>query len=48
PEARLPKEMPPGGLLTCLTRQAEGEGETISVQRTGVDVAVHLAGRLQR
>ncbi|MGS6160936.1 malonate decarboxylase subunit epsilon, partial [Enterobacter mori] len=41
-------EMPPGGILTCLTRQAAWEGETISLERSGVDVAVHLAGRLQR
>ncbi|RAU34188.1 malonate decarboxylase subunit epsilon [Enterobacter sp. RIT418] len=47
-EARLAIEMPPGGVLTCLTRQASWEGETISLERSGVDVAVHLAGRLQR
>ena len=47
-EARLAIEMPPGGILTCLTRQAAWEGESISLERSGVDVAVHLAGRLQR
>jgi len=46
-EARLAIEMPPGGVLTCLTRQAAWEGETISLERSGVDVAVHLAGRLR-
>nr|WP_318383327.1 malonate decarboxylase subunit epsilon [uncultured Enterobacter sp.] len=47
-DARLAIEMPPGGILTCLTRQAHWEGESISLERSGVDVAVHLAGRLQR
>ena len=46
-EARLAIEMPPGGVLTCLTRQAPWEGETISLERSGVDVAVHLAKRLR-
>lgn len=46
-EARLAIEMPPGGILTCLTRQAAWEGESISLERSGVDVAVHLAGRLR-
>lgn len=47
-EARLAIEMPPGGVLTCLTRQAAWEGESVSLERSGVDVAVHLAKRLQR
>ncbi|EPG4894910.1 malonate decarboxylase subunit epsilon [Citrobacter koseri] len=46
-EARLAIEMPPGGVLTCLTRQAEWEGESVSLERSGVDVAVHLAKRLR-
>ena len=46
-EGRLAIEMPPGGVLTCLTRQAAWEGETLSLERSGVDVAVHLAGRLR-
>ncbi|MFU0888064.1 malonate decarboxylase subunit epsilon [Kluyvera sichuanensis] len=46
-EARLAIEMPPGGILTCLTRQAAWEGESISLERSGVDVAVHLAKRLR-
>ncbi|MBQ4921832.1 MULTISPECIES: malonate decarboxylase subunit epsilon [Citrobacter] len=46
-EARLAIEMPPGGVLTCLTRQAAWEGESISLERSGVDVAVHLAKRLR-
>ena len=46
-DARLAIEMPPGGVLTCLTRQAAWEGESISLERSGVDVAVHLAGRLR-
>lgn len=46
-EARLAIEMPPGGILTCLTRQAAWEGESISLERSGVGVAVHLAKRLR-
>ncbi|ECJ4505343.1 malonate decarboxylase subunit epsilon [Salmonella enterica subsp. salamae] len=46
-EARLAIEMPPGGVLTCLTRQAAWEGESVSLERSGVDVAVHLAKRLR-
>ncbi|MGL4427921.1 MAG: malonate decarboxylase subunit epsilon [Silvania sp.] len=46
-EARLAIEMPPGGVLTCLTRQAAWDGEAISLERSGVDVAVHLATRLR-
>ena len=46
-EARLAIEMPPGGVLTCLTRQAEWEGESVALERSGVDVAVHLAKRLR-
>ncbi|ELY4598171.1 malonate decarboxylase subunit epsilon [Cronobacter malonaticus] len=47
-EARLAIEMPPGGVLTCLTRQAGFEGETISLERSGIAVAQHLAARLPR
>lgn len=47
-DGRLAIEMPPGGVLTCLTRQAAWKGEAISLERSGVDVAVHLAKRLQR
>ena len=46
-EARLAIEMPPDGVLTCLTRQAAWEGESISLERSGIDVAVHLAQRLR-
>ncbi|MFE1280555.1 malonate decarboxylase subunit epsilon, partial [Klebsiella aerogenes] len=45
-DARLAIEMPPGGVLTCLTRQAGWRGETIALERSGVDVARHLAKRL--
>ncbi|MRS91480.1 malonate decarboxylase subunit epsilon [Enterobacteriaceae bacterium RIT714] len=47
-EARLAIEMPPGGVLTCLTRQAAWEGESVSLERSGIDVAVHLAQRLRK
>ncbi len=41
-------EMPPGGVLTCLTRQAVVRGEeSISLERSGCDVAVHLARQLR-
>lgn len=46
-DARLAIEMPPGGILTCLTRQAAWSGETISLERSGADVVVHLANRLK-
>ncbi|WP_312952866.1 malonate decarboxylase subunit epsilon [Superficieibacter sp.] len=46
-EARLAIEMPPGGILTCLTRQAQWEGEAVSLERNGMDVVVHLAQRLR-
>ena len=42
-EARLAIEMPPGGVLTCL---AGWQGECISLERSGIDVARHLANRL--
>ena len=45
-EGRLAIEMPPGGVLTCLTRQAGWEGESISLERSGVAVAKHLADKL--
>ena len=45
-DARLAIEMPPGGVLTCLTRQAGWRGETLSLERSGVDIARHLAQRL--
>ncbi len=45
-EARLAIEMPPGGVLTCLTRQAGWQGESISLDRSGMEVARHLAIRL--
>ena len=45
-DARLAIEMPPGGVLTCLTRQAGWRGETIALERSGRDVARHLAQRL--
>lgn len=46
-EARLAIEMPPGGVLTFLTRQAGWEGESVSLERSGLDVAVYLARRLR-
>lgn len=40
-------EMPPGAVLTCLTRQAVTREEAISLERSGVDVVVHMAGKLR-
>lgn len=45
-EARLAVEMPPGGVLTCLTRQAAWQGESVAVARSGIEVVAHLAKRL--
>ena len=45
-DARLAIEMPPGGVLTCLTRKAGWQGECIALERSGIDVARHLANRL--
>jgi malonate decarboxylase epsilon subunit len=46
-EARLAIEMPPGGVLTCLTRQAAWEGDDFAgAQRGGRGGA--SGGRLQR
>ncbi len=46
-DARLAIEMPPGGSLTGLTQQAAWNGDAISLERNGVDVALHLAKRLR-
>lgn len=40
-------EMPPGGVLTCLTRQAVTREESLSLERSGVDVVVHVANKLR-
>jgi len=45
-EARFAVEMPPGGVLTCLTRQAAWQGESVSVAHSGIEVVAHLAKRL--
>ncbi|TLV11477.1 malonate decarboxylase subunit epsilon [Klebsiella indica] len=45
-EARLAIEMPPGGVLTGLTRQAGWQGECISLEHNGVSVARHRVTRL--
>lgn len=42
-EVGLAIEMPPGGILTCLTRQAVTREEAISLERSGCDVAAHMA-----
>lgn len=40
-------EMPPGGVLTCLTRQAVTREESISLERSGMEVVVHMANKLR-
>ncbi|SFN39059.1 malonate decarboxylase epsilon subunit [Izhakiella capsodis] len=47
-DARLAIEMPPGGILTCLTRQAGWVGESVSLESSGIDVACHLANALRK
>ncbi len=47
-DARLAIEMPPGGVLTCLTRQAGWQGDCLSLERTGIDTVRHLAQALNR
>lgn len=46
-ECRLAIEMPPGSVLTGLTQQAGWEGNCIALERSGPDVAVHLAQKLR-
>lgn len=41
-------EMPPGGVLTCLTRQAITHEETLSLERSGINVVVHVANKLRQ
>ncbi|HIH8968658.1 malonate decarboxylase subunit epsilon [Serratia marcescens] len=45
-DARLAIEMPPGRILTDLTRQAEWIGECVSLEQSGVGAAVYLSQRL--
>ncbi|WP_263065185.1 malonate decarboxylase subunit epsilon [Dickeya dadantii] len=46
-DVRLAIEMPPGGVLTCLAKQAFSRGEAFSLERSGIDVVVHRAGQLR-
>ncbi|MBV4413625.1 malonate decarboxylase subunit epsilon [Enterobacteriaceae bacterium YMB-R22] len=41
-------ELPPGGVLTSLTRQAVTREEAVSLERSGVEVAVHMANKLRQ
>ena len=45
-DARLAIEMPPGSVLTGLTHLAGWQGEAICMERNSVEVAQHLARRL--
>lgn len=47
-EVRLAIEMPPGAVLTGLTRRAMASGEAISLEQSGVQLAQRLAERLRR
>ncbi|NDJ59118.1 malonate decarboxylase subunit epsilon [Enterobacteriaceae bacterium 4M9] len=40
-------EMPPGGVLTCLTRQAVTHAESLSLERSGVEVVLHRVKQLR-
>lgn len=44
---RLAIEMPPGSILTGLTRQAFSEGEALSLEQGGSALALTLAGRIK-
>ncbi|AIR68412.1 malonate decarboxylase subunit epsilon [Dickeya fangzhongdai] len=46
-DVRLAIEMPPGGVLTCLAKQAFSRGEAFALERSGIDVVVHRAGQLR-
>lgn len=46
-EVRLAIEMPPGRVLTGLTRPAFGEGEAISLEQSGEALVCRLAARLR-
>ena len=46
-DVRLFVEMPPGSVLTGLTKQATCQGEAVSVAQTGEGVINHLARRLK-
>ena len=47
-DARLAIEMPPGNVLTGLTLQAGWQGDAICMERNSIEVALHLAKRLDR
>ncbi|RNM19840.1 malonate decarboxylase subunit epsilon [Dickeya undicola] len=46
-DVRLAIEMPPGGVLTCLAKQAFSRSEAFSLERSGIDVVVHRARQLK-
>ncbi|QKO13372.1 Malonyl CoA-acyl carrier protein transacylase [Dickeya solani] len=46
-DVRLAIEMPPGGVLTCLAKQAFSRSEAFSLERSGIDVVVHRASQLR-
>ena len=47
-EVRLVVEMPPGEVLTGLTRSVQCQGECIALERSGAEVALRLFQRLAR
>ncbi|HAU5564484.1 TPA: malonate decarboxylase subunit epsilon [Serratia fonticola] len=47
-EVRLVLEMPPGEVLTGLTRSVQCQGECIALERSGAEVALRLFQRLAR
>ncbi|ATO32522.1 Malonyl CoA-acyl carrier protein transacylase [Dickeya dianthicola] len=46
-DVRLAIEMPPGGVLTCLAKQAFSRAEAFSLARSGIDVVTHRAAQLR-
>ncbi|QCR38419.1 malonate decarboxylase subunit epsilon [Nissabacter sp. SGAir0207] len=47
-DARLAIEMPPGQVLTSLTRQSGWQGECVALEQIGLEGACQLAARLRR
>lgn len=47
-DVRLAVEMPPGDVLTTLTRQVFPSGEAISLEQGGIDLACNLAKKIRR
>jgi malonate decarboxylase epsilon subunit len=47
-EVRLVIEMPPGGILTGLTRSTQPQGECLALERSSIELVRHLYSRLHQ